>query len=244
MFRNDRLRELLADQEMSQSELARRVGVSQTAIYKLVSGAGQGSKFIHRLAEELGVLPGYLMGETDVPAQPGDYERHLEKRRKEPDYPKQKAVSDRRLGWASQPVENADTIELEEFDVSFGLGAAYIHDSPVEARKRVFSRSWIRQFTQSPFDHLFWGTGIGDSMTPTILDADVVLIDTFDRTPRFADKLWAVEVGGLGSIKRLRPTTDGEGMRLLSSAPDVPEEIVFDGEMTIVGRVVAVVRKV
>lgn len=81
-------------------------------------------------------------------------------------------------------------------------------------------------------------------MTPTIQDADVVLIDTHQRTPMIWDKLWAVEVGGLGAIKRLRPTRDGSGMRLLSSNPDVPEEVCYDEELSVIGRVVAIVRKV
>ncbi|MCB2051793.1 MAG: helix-turn-helix transcriptional regulator, partial [Novosphingobium sp.] len=79
--------------------------------------------------------------------------------------------------------------------------------------------------------------------TPTIQDADVILIDTAQRTPRIWDKLWAMEMGGMGMIKRLRPTKDGQGIRLLSDG-GLPEEIAFDGEMTIVGRVVAIVRKV
>lgn len=33
-------------------------------------------------------------------------------------------------------------------------------------------------------------------------------------------------------------------MRMLSSALDVPEEVAYDGEMTIIGRIVAIVRKV
>ncbi|OCC25671.1 hypothetical protein MB02_01255 [Croceicoccus estronivorus] len=123
------------------------------------------------------------------------------------------------------------------------MGATYIHDVPVTGVRRVFSRSWIRNFTKSPMEYLMFATGIGDSMTPTILDSDILLIDTFDKTPRFADKLWALEMGGLGMIKRLRPTKDGEGMRLLSSNPDVPEDVAYDGEMQIVGRVAGIFRK-
>ncbi|MFA7597227.1 MAG: S24 family peptidase, partial [Novosphingobium sp.] len=199
------------------------VGVSQATIWKLVSGDSQGSKHLVAIARELGTSPEYLLGETADPTLG--------------------AVSERHQGREIQRKDD-DTVELDEFNVSYGLGASFIHDTPVTGRKRVFSRSWIRNFTNSPFEHLFWGTGVGDSMTPTIQDADVVLIDTFDRTPRFIDKLWAIEYGGLGAIKRLRPTADGTGMRMLSSAPDVPEEVAYDGELTIIGRVVAVVRKV
>lgn len=176
------------------------------------------------IARALSTTPEYLTGETDDPNPLG--------------------VADRRLEFKGPQLEVGDAVELQEFDVSYGLGATFIHDAPVEGKKRLFSRSWIRQFTDSPFDTLMWGKGVGDSMAPTIQDADVVLIDTHDRTPMFWDKLWAVEVGGMGAIKRLRPTKDGSGMRLISSQPDTPEEVVYDGEMNVIGRVVAIVRKV
>lgn len=223
MFRGDRLGELLTARDISQSELARRVGVSQTSIWKLVNEPSQGSKHTHRIASELGTTAEYLMGETDDPAGHG--------------------VGDRRLSFrGAEPEARSDVVELKEFDLAYGLGASFIHDAPVTGKPMVFSRAWIRHFTDSPFEMLYWAHGIGDSMTPTILDADVVLIDTAQRTPRLWDKLWALEVGGLGMIKRLRPTKDHNGMRLLSDG-GMPEEIVYDGEMQVIGRVVAIVRK-
>ena len=151
-------------------------------------------------------------------------------------------LADRQGVFHALPPEKADTVELPEFDLAYGLGASYIHDVPVSGKPMVFSRAWIRHFTDSSFDKLYWAHGIGDSMSPTIQDADVVLIDTAQQTPRIWDKLWALEVGGLGMIKRLRPTKDGSGMRLLSDG-GMPEEVVFDEEMQVIGRVVAIVRK-
>lgn len=62
-----RLREIMANRELSQSELARRVGVSQATIYKLLTGESFGSRHLHRIARELGTTPAYLTGETDDP---------------------------------------------------------------------------------------------------------------------------------------------------------------------------------
>lgn len=70
MFESGRLRHLLTAREISQSELARRVGVTQATIYKLLSGETQGSKHLHKIAHELGTTPAYLMGETDDPDSP------------------------------------------------------------------------------------------------------------------------------------------------------------------------------
>ena len=57
----------MAKRSLSQSELARRVGVSQATIYKLTTGETYGSKSLHRIARELGTTPAYLTGETDDP---------------------------------------------------------------------------------------------------------------------------------------------------------------------------------
>lgn len=63
----DRLRERMSEFRLSQSELARRVGVTQTTIRKLVSGGGYGSKYLHLIARELQTTPAYLTGEIDDP---------------------------------------------------------------------------------------------------------------------------------------------------------------------------------
>jgi transcriptional regulator with XRE-family HTH domain len=65
----DRLRERMSKFGLSQSELARRVGVTQTTIRKLVSGGGYGSKYLHLIARELQTTPAYLTGETDDPIE-------------------------------------------------------------------------------------------------------------------------------------------------------------------------------
>lgn len=57
----------MTERGLSQSELARRVGVSQATIYKLLTGETYGSKHLHRIARELGTTPAYLAGETDDP---------------------------------------------------------------------------------------------------------------------------------------------------------------------------------
>lgn len=52
---------------ISQSELARRVGLSQPTIHNLIHRSKRGSAHLHRIARELGTTPAYLSGETDDP---------------------------------------------------------------------------------------------------------------------------------------------------------------------------------
>lgn len=63
----DRIRARLAQLDLSQSELARRVRVNQSTIAALLSGRSRSSSHLHLIARELQTTPAYLTGETDDP---------------------------------------------------------------------------------------------------------------------------------------------------------------------------------
>lgn len=246
-----RLRERMDETETTQDDLAEAVGATQGAISLILTGATRNSRLLPKIAEFLAVNLGWLMGVTDDKIDMFDDEgRNITeddlaairtgKGSKNLLKPHQLQVQGRLS--PSKP-EKPDTIELAEFNVAYGLGASYIHDMAPKERVRTFSRAWIRQFTDSPFDALFWATGNGTSMMPAILEHDILLIDTSQNSPRMWDQFWAIDMHGMGMIKALRPGKDG-AMRIISINPDFPEEVVFDGEMNVIGRVVAIVRKV
>lgn len=137
--------------------------------------------------------------------------------------------------------KDQDKVYVNQIDLRFGMGGGAIYDAPVESQPMSFSRAWIRQITSSPVDALFWASGVGDSMFPTIGDGDIILVDTSQRDPNMADKIWAMNQYGQGKVKRLRATA--EGYMIMSDNPLVPAESAVDGSMEIVGRVVAVVRR-
>jgi len=226
VFRGDRLAELLKAQGISQSHLARLVGVSQATIWKLLKEPSQGSKHTHRIARELGTSPAYLMGETDDPASSGEVTLVA-------------AVPDNMLSVEAA----ADHVEIDMIDLAFGMGGTFIDTDHINIEKVGFSRKWLRQFTHSAPSQLFTTKGIGDSMQPTISDHDIVVVDRSDRRPEFADKIWAIVFGGVGMIKRLRPMPDGSVL-ISSDNQLVRDARAVDGELHIIGRVVAIVRKV
>lgn len=226
MFRGDRLEELLEKRGISQSELARRVGVSQTSIWKLTKEAKQGSKHLHKIARELGTTPEYLTGETDNPEPAGVGDARLAFKGFEPPVP---------LGKPS------DTVAVREIDLTFGFGATYL-DVPVTETIRHFSRDFIRHYTKARPEDLVFAQGVGDSMFPTLMDSDLLLIDCSQQVLNVSDKIWAVAYAECGSVKRLRPVPGG-GVEMLADNPAVPNATAYDGELHILGRVVAVVRK-
>lgn len=136
-------------------------------------------------------------------------------------------------------------VAVAEIDLRFGLGGTTMDQEIVEANAetRDFPLAWLRQITTSPPSQLYWARGQGDSMEPKIGDGEIILIDRSQTTPSFGDLYWAIAYGSTAMIKRLRPQPDGS-VKILSDNQNVPAEIAFDGEMTIFGRVVAVVKTI
>lgn len=64
-----RIKERLQALDLSQAELARRVGMSQPAINALIRGASRSSTHLHKIARELQTSPAYLTGEIDDPEE-------------------------------------------------------------------------------------------------------------------------------------------------------------------------------
>jgi transcriptional regulator with XRE-family HTH domain len=52
---------------ISQAELARRVGMSQSAMHNLITGKSRSSTHLHKIARELLTTPAFMSGETDDP---------------------------------------------------------------------------------------------------------------------------------------------------------------------------------
>jgi phage repressor protein C with HTH and peptisase S24 domain len=216
----ERISERMKALNLTQTALARLAGISQPSVAHLVKGRAAGSTQLHKIARALQTTPEYLTGETDDPSE------------------------------GALPIPTSDDIahqvggvRIKEIDLDYGMGATWIDGVPVTEIERVFPAEWLVQFTRASPLHLFFAHGAGDSMMPTILDRDIVLIDTTQRTLNMADRIWAVAFGGAGMIKRLRPQPDG-GVRLMSDNPSIRDEVAYDGELSIIGRVVGVMRKV
>ncbi|WP_161978325.1 XRE family transcriptional regulator [Sphingomonas oligophenolica] len=218
MIDADRLRERMTAVSLSQSELARRVGVSQTTIYKILTGDALGSKHLHLIARELGTTPAYLTGETADPAEG--------------------AVP---LPTPETIAEQLDLVPIAIIDLEYGLGATFVDDH-VEVEVGHFPRVWVNSFTSTPSTLLTFARGRGDSMMPTIHSNDMVMIDRSQRVIEEPDAIWAYSIGNMGGIKRLR--VRGERVTILSDNPAVPPDEAMTEEMTIIGRVIMIIRSI
>lgn len=214
----DRISSLLSDRGMSQAELARRVGVAQQTIHKLITGGSRSSSHLHKIARELETTAAYLVGETDDPS----------------------------AGALIAPTPNdiahqLDLVGIEQIDLAYGLGATFA-DNPIATEVMHFPRQWVDAITSSPPALLTWTRGRGDSMFPTINDGDLILLDRSQRRVTEQDALWAFTVGDLAAIKRLR--IKGDRVIILSDNPAVPPDEEPIDEVNIVARVAFVGRKI
>jgi len=166
-----------------------------------------------------------------------------------PDFPGWFRATDKRLPFNHQFTERGitqsapddDNIELEQIDLRYGMKASYT-DGFVEVERRPFSREWLRSITSTAPRHLFWATGDGDSMKPTIRSGQILLIDRSQDTPRLDGLISAVTLGDIGMIRRLRYLPKGT-VELHSDNQLVRRQTAVNGQLHLVGRVIAVVRK-
>jgi phage repressor protein C with HTH and peptisase S24 domain len=224
---------------LNQTQLAEIVGVKQPSIGRLLTGETKTSRAIDDIARALGTTSAYLKG---VEGNPADLLPELVESSGEIEIvPNPGATRVKSHDLATDVAAELGLVPVREVDLAIGLGAAYL-DQAVSAAVQYFPREWLDLYTRAPSDKLIITRGSGDSMIPTFLDNDLILIDTTQTTPRLADQIWAVSYCGLGSVKRLRPTKDG-GWLLMADNRTIPDIAAYDDEMHVLGRVVAYFRK-
>ncbi|WCM29211.1 helix-turn-helix domain-containing protein [Sphingomonas sp. QA11] len=218
MIISERVRSLMEARGLSQSELARRVQVTQGAIAKIVNSNPGGSSHLHKIARELGTTASYLTGETDDPAE----------------------------GALPTPTpaviaQQLDLVPIQSIDLAYGMGASFT-DGPIETEILHFPRVWIESITSTPPALLTWAKGRGDSMIPTIHSGDMVIIDRSQKVILEPDAIWAYTVGDIGGIKRLK--VKGDRVIIMSDNKLVNEDSEPIDEIRIVGRIAFIGRLV
>ncbi len=215
----DRLNARISERGTSQSKLAKRLGISQSAIAHLVSGRSHSSTHLHRIAAELGTTPAYLTGETDDPDEGALL------------IPTPTVIAEQ-LGMRMIP----------DVDMAYSLGGGSIVADYVAEKQVAFPQAWLDHAVRGRPCDVFLTRGDGDSMLPTILDGDVVLVNRAERVIDRQDRIWALGYGELAQIKRVRRLPSGM-FQLNSDNPVVSPIEACENELHVVGRVVWIGRK-
>lgn len=141
---------------------------------------------------------------------------------------------------ADLAADQLDLVGIASVDMAYGMGLTFAGDH-VEVEILHFPRTWLESLTSTPPQDLAWARGRGNSMSPTIEDNDLVLIDRSDRAVRDQDAIWAFTIGDVAMMKRLR--IRGEHVTILSDNDRVPPDHAHPEEINIVGRVSHIVRR-
>lgn len=141
---------------------------------------------------------------------------------------------------ADLAADQLDLVGIASVDMEYGMGLTFASDH-VEVEILHFPRTWLASLTSTAPQDLAWARGRGNSMSPTIEDNDLVLIDRSDRVVRDQDAIWAFTIGDVAMMKRLR--VRGEQVTILSDNDRVPADHAHPEEINIVGRVSHIVRR-
>lgn len=209
------------------AEFAKAVGIHQTTYRAYENGQNGFAKLAPTFAKRLGVTVEWLLeGDHPKPTTPPP--------------PKPEVVSD-------QPImrgiyDDVDGVFVRQVDLSYAMGDGTNLEDYFEETAILFDPNFLRTLTRAPVERLFVAKGDGDSMFPTLINDDQVLIDTTQRRLNLQDRLWACSLHGAGMIKRLRVI--GEGVvEIRSDNPAIGNREVSLADLYIVGRVIWVGRR-
>lgn len=139
-------------------------------------------------------------------------------------------------------VDGGEVAELGRLDLSLPMGPGASVDDYVEEEPVLFDLGYLRVFTRTPASRLKLARGVGDSMSPTILPNDEVLIDTTQNTLLHSDRVYAASINGGAAIKRLRPIEGGKRILVISDNKTIDPYPVDASEVRIWGRVIRFAR--
>lgn len=197
----------------TQSSVAQALGITQGAVSEILSGKTQNTRLLPKLADLLGVSIPWLLGTSDskTPERAEDFYKNA--------------------------AREMDAVLIQETDIRYGMGGGGFGDGTLHGTPVAFPREWLRPLIKADFDQLFIAHATGDSMSPTLADGDVVIVDRAQNRLSDQDSIWCIALGDLCMIKRVRIMPNG-GYQINSDNPTVPPLTAYDGELHVIGRVI------
>jgi len=196
----------ILQQFTSVAELARLIGVSDNAIYKWLSGRGQPS-----VANLVALAK---VSKVSLEWLATGHESSEAKRA------------------ARRTPEHDDFVFAPGYDEN---GRGVLRSEQV-VDFLAFKKEWVRTKLNVDPRNLLLIAAVGDSMTPTLEDSDLLLVDLSE--PRFRhDGIYVLRRENLLEVKRLQRRPDGS-LSIISDNPAYAPAIVAGDTIQIIGRVI------
>ena len=219
---------------MSRTELVKRSGVSKQQLSRLEHGQIRlRLDHLKPFANVLGYSPEQILL-WDYPGMPG---AHIESS----DVLREEGAHEEPLGPAPG--------QVPELDTRAGMGGGGVparevrkdgkHADPLKPEGWVFPPSFVREQLHTAAARLLVLDTTGDSMAPTLMSGDRVIVDTGHKTPT-PDGLYAIRDAFEGIVvKRLQVVRSATKPRvkIISDNPNHAAEEVPLNELEIVGKV-------
>ncbi|NUF26880.1 helix-turn-helix transcriptional regulator [Gilliamella sp. ESL0254] len=207
---------------LSQHQLAEKVGVSQPAIQKILSGRSNSSRKLVEIANALNVDLFWLTTGSG----------EMKKNNINSNATILGAIDD----WDNDTPLDEDEVEVPFYkDVRLAAGNGFADDiEDYNGCKLRLSKSTMRRYGIDK-NCTVCLTVYGDSMEPVFRDGATVAIDRADRNIRDG-KIYAINHDGLLRIKILEKLP-GNQIKIKSYNAGYDDEIVSQDEITILGRV-------
>ena len=120
-------------------------------------------------------------------------------------------------------IDGAEFASIPRYDAQLAAGGGALNDDHPPASSLAFRRDWLARSGISPASAFILSVR-GDSMRPTLHDADLVMIDQ-RRTAVRDHRIYAfVDRDGEARVKRLEQIPD-RVLLILSDNPDCPTEL-------------------
>lgn len=220
---------LLEIRDISQSELAKRVGVKPQTIQSLVSGRTKKTAYLAQIAAVLGCRPMDLLAdnfdatsieESDLPAlYAGD------------------------LGAGLVDIARVEYASIGRYDAALSAGpGSLLEAEPEPMGYHLVEAQWLRTVTRATPNHLAIVRVDGDSMEPTFDDGDWVMIDATQKRLsrqgvyafRVMDALW---------VKRIEINLQNRLIHITSDNRNYDPQDLAEDELDVLGRVVCIVAR-
>jgi phage repressor protein C with HTH and peptisase S24 domain len=194
---------------LSQAELARRLGLAQPTIAKLLSGQSRSSTHMHRIARALATTPEFLTGETDDPNE------------------------------GAVPLPTLETMLEQFGQVMIPLLHLPTRTDEMSAPKAYepFRRTRLEPLMLGSFSDLFAFEMRGDTMLPVLKHGSVCIADSAQTRIVTQDDLWVLEMAGSYTVRRVRRDAKGR-YEVLADNFALGDLIVEPFAMNVIGRVI------
>lgn len=148
------------------------------------------------------------------------------------------AVDEASLGGPTEAV-GAGLQPIRRLDVGAAAGAGALEGREQGRAHLAFDPAWLRRIARGAPDQLSIIRVDGDSMAPTLVDGDDILVDSGDGAARLRDGIYVVRRDEALVVKRVALDSAGKRLSIRSDNPAYPAWPDCDpASVAIVGRVV------